>query len=179
MQLSFLRKYIVLVLILFLSSGVEAEGPSDDIPNSVKSVNGEFDAALHEMQDARKYGPLDIPCLNQAVLHLPQGYAYVPNPAASRFMIAIGNHVNEDFLGLVLPAASDEDWVASLAFEKSGYIKDEDARNWNIDDIFKSIQEGVTQNNRDRESHGMPELEVLGWARCRITISLTIDWYGP
>jgi len=48
-------------------------------------------------------------------------------------------------------------------YEKSGYIKDDDAKNWNVDDLLKSLQEGTDEGNKDRKARGFAELEILGW----------------
>jgi uncharacterized membrane-anchored protein len=46
---------------------------------------------------------------------------------------------------------------------KEGYIKDDDARNWNADEMLKNIRDGVEQINRDRVARGFPEMQVVGW----------------
>jgi len=48
-------------------------------------------------------------------------------------------------------------------YEAAGYIKDDDAKDWNVDDLFKSLKEGTDQANQMRRERGIPELEVLGW----------------
>ena len=98
------------------------------------------------------------------VLHLPAGFAYVPNPAAARFLAAMGNQADDSFLGLVLPGEGDMDWIASINFEKSGYIRDDDAKSWNVEDMLKTLKEGAEEINQSRASRGIPELELLGWA---------------
>jgi uncharacterized membrane-anchored protein len=164
MLLTFTRIFLLPVLIFLLSPSVYAQGVAEDNADPREALQQEFDAATQGIKDTRQKGPADIPFLSQAVLHLPAGYAYVPNPAAARFMTALGNRVNEDFLGLILPEGEDADWVATLSFEKSGYIKDDDAKSWNVDDMFKSIKEGAEETNKTRASRGIPELDVVGWA---------------
>jgi uncharacterized membrane-anchored protein len=46
---------------------------------------------------------------------------------------------------------------------KEGYIKDDDAKNWNADELLTSISDGVEQANKDRVARGFPELQVIGW----------------
>ncbi len=164
MLLTTMRILLLPALIVLLSPIVNAEGTADDNANPREVLQREFEAASQGMKDAQQKGPLDIPILNQAVLHLPKGYAYVPNPAAARFMTAMGNRVDENFLGLILPEGGEANWAAALAFEKSGYIRDDDAKNWNVDDMLKSITEGADETNKSRASRGIPELDVVGWA---------------
>ncbi len=56
------------------------------------------------------------------------------------------------------------DWIASINFEKSGYIKDDDAKSWNVDEMLKTLKEGAEDINQGRASRGIPGLELLGWA---------------
>jgi uncharacterized membrane-anchored protein len=46
---------------------------------------------------------------------------------------------------------------------KDGYIKDDDAKNWNADDLLQNIKEGTEDANKDRVTRGFPEIEVIGW----------------
>ena len=164
MRLTILRAGFWLVLLLLLAPAIHAEGPSEPAGEPRADLLNEFEAAQRGMDAAKQKGPTDIPFLQQLVLHLPAGFAFVPNPAAARFMAAMGNTVDENFLGLVLPETGEIDWIASLQFEKSGYIRDDDAKSWNVDDLLKTLKEGAEEINQARSSRGIPELELLGWA---------------
>ena len=186
MLLTILRILFLPVLIILSSPIVTAEGIANDSINSEEVFQRELEAASQGMKDAQQKGPLDIPLLDQAVLHLPNGYAYVPNPAAAKFMTAMGNRVDENFLGLILPEGVDANWAAALAFQKSGYIRDNDAKSWNVDDMLKSIKEGADETNKSRASRGIPELDVVGWAEPpnyddinhRLVWALTVSSHG-
>src|SRR5437868_67087 len=58
--------------------------------------------------------------------------------------------------------------IAALAvraeYEPAGYVKDDDARDWNADDLLKSLKDGTASANKERKSRGFPEIEVTGWA---------------
>jgi len=129
-----------------------------------QAVRREFEAARLGLETAKQKGPQDIPLLQQASLHLPTGYAFVPNPAAARFVAAMGNPVDDSFLGLILPEADEEDWLAAVSFEPSGYVKDDDAKNWDVDELLKNLREGADAINQARADRGIPALELLGWA---------------
>jgi uncharacterized membrane-anchored protein len=123
----------------------------------------EADAAFAAAKQAQIAGPAEIKLRDQAVLKLPAGYVWIPEPAAAQLMRAMGNHPDERELGLVFPQSDDEHWLAVAEFESAGYVKDDDAKNWNVDDLFKSIQDGTAAGNEERRQRGFPELEVLGW----------------
>jgi uncharacterized membrane-anchored protein len=153
-----------LFVLLALVPAVRADVPAQESADVGQTVRREFEAARQGMDAAKLSGPLDIPLLQQAILHLPSGYAFVPNPAAARFISAMGNPVDDSFLGLILPEKSSEDWIVAASFEASGYVKDDDAKNWNVEDMLKNLREGAEEINRTRAERGIPELELLGWA---------------
>jgi len=164
MRLILNRPGWLLALLLMFVSAVRAEAPPAAGDDPREALRKEFDEAQRGLLSARQQGPADIGLLGQLVLHLPAGFAYVPNPAASRFMAAMGNQVDESFLGLILPEDGEMDWIASLNFEKSGYIRDDDAKSWNVDEMLKNLKEGAEEINQARASRGIPGLELLGWA---------------
>lgn len=77
-------------------------------------------------------------------------------------MHAMGNGDDTDTLGLILPTG-DAEWVIEAKYEAAGYIKDDDARDWNVDDLYKSLKEGTAAANEEREKRGIPALEIQGW----------------
>jgi len=132
--------------------------------SSASSVEAEQAAAYKAAEAARKVGPADIVLRNQAHLKLPDGYVWVPTPAAAQLMKAMGNRTDESFLGVIFPA-DDADWMATVRFVKEGYIKDDDAKDWNADDLLTSLKEGTEATNDERAKRGIPAIEVTGWAQ--------------
>jgi uncharacterized membrane-anchored protein len=120
-------------------------------------------AALKAIEASEIKGPADIKLRDQATLKLPAGYVWVPEPAAGQFMKAVGNHPDERELGLVFPQSESEGWMVVATYEASGYIKDDDAKHWNVDDMFKNLKEGTEAANEERRAQGFPELEIVGW----------------
>ncbi|MGJ7521054.1 DUF2167 domain-containing protein [Variovorax sp. LT1P1] len=133
-------------------------------PASSGALATEREAAISAARTAQKEGPADIPLRNQAHLQLPAGYIWVPTPAAAQLMRSMGNRVDDSFIGAVFPK-DDANWFAVLKFVKEGYIKDDDAKDWNADDLLKSLREGTAASNKDRAERGIPEIEVTGWAQ--------------
>jgi len=52
-----------------------------------------------------------------------------------------------------------------IRYIKEGYIKDDDAKNWNADDLLKNLKDGVDESNKDRVARGFPEMQVIGWVQ--------------
>ena len=107
-------------------------------------------------------GPATIPLVDQATLALPGGFAYIPGKEARGILYAMGNRPSDDTVGLILPGG-DADWFVSVRYIKVGYIKDDDAKEWNADDMLDQIKSGTEEGNKDRVARGIPALEVVGW----------------
>jgi uncharacterized membrane-anchored protein len=130
-----------------------------------EATQAELKEAVKEANAALIHGPSKIAVLDEANFALPANSGFVPAATAIRYLRALGNTVDEkSVVGLIVPQADDADWFAVLTFEKAGYVRDDDARDWNADDILKSLRDGAEQSNATRKSRGLPELEVAGWA---------------
>jgi len=124
----------------------------------------EFEAAAKAAQAVMVTGPSEVKLGDQAQLKLPGGMIYIPQPAAGRLMEAMGNTHDERLLGLV-QGAGDASWLVVARWEGAGYIKDDDAKDWNVDDLFKSLQEGTEEGNKLRKERGFPAIEIVGWVQ--------------
>ncbi|OZI30366.1 hypothetical protein CAL29_20235 [Bordetella genomosp. 10] len=103
---------------------------------------------------------------DQATLQLPPNTIFVPRAQANRLMEAYGNGRDETLLGLFMPPAdSPDDWIVTANFEKAGYIKDDDAKNWDVKELLQSLREGTEDQNKERRARGIAELEVVGWVQ--------------
>jgi uncharacterized membrane-anchored protein len=131
---------------------------------SANSLEAERQAAFAAAQAAKQLGPVDVPVRDQAHLRLPVGYVWIPNPAATQLLAAMGNRVGDGFVGAIVPA-NDAPWFAVVSVVKEGYIKDDDAKDWNADDLLKSLKEGTEAANEERTKRGIPAMDVVGWAQ--------------
>lgn len=115
-------------------------------------------------QAARK-GPVDVPLLDEAVLHVPDGEVFVPQPQADRLLNMFGNPgSNPEMPGLILPRDPKASWFMPVSFHKAGYIKDDDAKSWDAQEMLKSIKDGTAEQNKEREKVGEPGMEIVGWS---------------
>lgn len=133
-------------------------------PSTEAAQKAELAAAWQAASNAGTAGPSDIPLINQATLKLPAGYFFVPKAEGARVLRAMGNVINETpFVGIVLGKSQNDLWMVAINYIKEGYIKDDDAKDWNADQLLKNIKEGVEEDNKDRAARGFPELQVIGW----------------
>jgi len=140
--------------LLFLHAGASAQNAS---------AQQEIESATKAAFGAARQGPDEVTLGDQAKLNLPQSMFFVPRPQAERLMQAYGNGKDPSLLGVVMPKSDDEDWVVTVNFDKAGYIKDDDARNWNVTELLDSLREGTEASNEERKKRGFPELTVDGW----------------
>jgi uncharacterized membrane-anchored protein len=109
-------------------------------PNA--GAQAELKGAIEAAQKAQVAGPSDVRLADQALLKLPKGFVYIPPAEGQRLMQAMGNRVGEGLLGLIFPE-SDAQWFVAMRFLKSGYIKDDDAKEWKTDELLKDLKLGT------------------------------------
>ena len=124
-----------------------------------------LDAAWKAAGDAAQYGPTEATIGNQAKITIPEHYAFVPKAQGNQVMKALGNGESPDLYGLIVPTGDGENAMYTVEFKADGYVKDDDAKNLDPDDILKNYQEGTEQSNAERVRQGFPALEVSGWAQ--------------
>jgi uncharacterized membrane-anchored protein len=124
----------------------------------------QFRKAADDAQAAAQKGPADVDLAGQAVLRLPGGHLFVPQPQAGALLNAMGNPGQDPRLQGVIFPTGDAGWFMTVRYEASGFVKDDDAREWNADDLLKSYREGTEAGNDERVKLGVPAIEIIGWA---------------
>ena len=146
---------LALALVAAITAPVMAEG----------DANAAQDKVWDEARNAAKEGPQDIALADQAQLKLPKDTVFIPQPQATQLLNAMGNPGQDPRLqGLIFPKGGDAGWFMTVRYEKSGFIKDGDAKEWNADDLLTSYKEGTEAQNEERTRMGAAPLEILGWA---------------
>jgi uncharacterized membrane-anchored protein len=108
-------------------------------------------------------GPARIPVRDQAVIDLPSGFVFLPESSGKQVMEKMGNRVDTNFVGLIFPE-TNSDWFVMVEYEPAGHISDDDAKNWNADDLLSQVRTSTDVANEERHKEGKPELELVGWA---------------
>lgn len=145
----------VWLLALLLALPLSARAQND-------AAKAEMESALKDAKAASVRGPADVKLLDQGQLKLAAGYTFVPVPAAGKLLRAMGNSTGNDLVGLVFMPQYPDSFVV-VSYEKSGYIKDDDARDWKSDEMLDNLKSGTEAGNAERRSRGIPEMDVLGW----------------
>ena len=108
-------------------------------------------------------GPSTVQLKDQAQLTLPAGYGFVPPKEGAAVMDTMGNQTDERFLGLIFPESDEANWFVTIDYEPSGYIKDDDAREWDADELLQNLKDGTEAANEHRRDIGVSEIEVTRW----------------
>jgi uncharacterized membrane-anchored protein len=154
---------LAVLLLLFPLAHAQANNPPS-APAPVDPLQAEINAAVTEAQAAKQMGPMDVPLIDQAVLKLPQGYVFFPGKQSGRLLRAMGNRIPHDPIGMVVPGEGKQgNWFVVIEYDAAGYVKDDDAKNWNADELLNGIREGNKAANEERRSRGIPESEIVGW----------------
>ncbi|MCE4224877.1 DUF2167 domain-containing protein [Methylobacterium sp. C25] len=132
-------------------------------PMTAEQKAAEVKSAWTDAQKVATLGPNSAKLLDQADLKLPDNTAFVPAMQAKRILRAYGNTPGPDVVGLVTGTADKDDWLVVIRYIKEGYIKDDDAKDWNADDLLANIKEVTAQSNEDRAARGFPKLRIVGW----------------
>jgi len=125
----------------------------------------EAELAIKAAEAVMQYGPAQIKVEQQASLALPEGFGYVPKQQAQRLLEAWGNGEDNSVEGLVFPTQGDnQDWFLVVSWEKTGFIKDDDAKTWDPAEMLQSLKDGTEQMNAERTERGIPAMHVKDWA---------------
>ena len=144
---------------LFFSSSLT----SASAQSGKAAQEAEMDAALAAVRAAVQPGPAEIALGSQARLKLPEGYSFVPPAPANQLMKAMGNGDDPMRLGLILPP--DGNSFVVPRYIDAGYIKDDEAADWNAGELLTSLKQGTDESNIERATRGLPQMDIVGWSQ--------------
>lgn len=142
-----------LTFMLFSSFAFSEEAPPAADPNEAV-----WRAAIAAMQS----GPTTVQLRDQAQIELPEGYGFVPPKEGAALMNVMGNQTDDNFLGMIFPK-SEEQWFVTIDFDPAGYIKDDDAKDWDADELLDNLKQGTEAGNEHRSKLGIAPIEVTRW----------------
>ncbi len=108
-------------------------------------------------------GPTEAKLGDQALLKVPTGYQFLGSEETQRLLKQMGNIPSGSELGLITSATGGESWFMVVRYIDAGYVKDDEAANWDADALMASIKAGTEEDNKVRQSQGFPPLVIRGW----------------
>lgn len=160
------HRVLAIALTLALAGTAAAQTPpaTPSLPADQAAANkAEQEAAWAAADKVAEHGPKDIKLIDQGMLALPGGYVFIPKDEANRIRHAWGGFADPELIGMVFSDKSNEEWYALIDFTKEGYIRDDDAKDWNADELLTNLKDGTESGNEDRIARGFPPLAVTGW----------------
>jgi len=147
---------------MFAFAGVSAQ-PADSGDAAATPAEQEGAAAWRAAIAAMVAGPNSVTLRDQATLTLPEGFGFVPAKEGSNVMKVMGNRTDDRFLGLVLPLRKDSKFFVSVEYESAGYIKDDEAKEWDAAGLLQTLKDGTEAANAERERRGIDPIKVTRW----------------
>ena len=155
------RAFALCLSVLAAALPARAQAPA---PNSQAAREAEADAAFAAGFKAGTPGPAKVALIDQASLNVPADYLFVPRREGDRILRALGNKaMGDSFQGLVVGTKQSDGWIVVIRHTKEGYIKDDEAKDWNADELLQNLKDGNDEQNKDRAARGFPEVEIVGW----------------
>jgi uncharacterized membrane-anchored protein len=136
-----LRGLAVLLFVLAAPLGAQEQGPK------VNWVPGPAQVGLGEV----------------AQLDLAAGYVFLDGKDARTLLEAAGNTPDGSEVGLVAPAAEDQNWFVIFDYSEVGYVSDAEKDKIDAAALLEGIKEGTEASNEVRKEKGVPGLHVVGW----------------
>ncbi|CAH1000926.1 hypothetical protein LEM8419_01954 [Neolewinella maritima] len=106
-----------------------------------------------------------------ADLAIPPGYTFVyPDDAYTVLVDLWGNmpEMGDASLGMLFPAqygpANPAGYGINISYTEEGYVSDDDAADYDYDELLEQLQEDTEAGNAYREEQGYQAMHLLGWA---------------
>lgn len=156
-----MKKIILTLLSLVFSFSLQAQ-----------ESDSTFLAAMAKIQERKKqivYQKGEVKLNSDIRLNLPIGYKLMPQKDAEFVIFDYwGNPPSEGVLGMVVredySLMDINAWAFVVTYDKSGYVKDEDAADLNYDEMMQQMKEDEVDGNKEREEAGFASVNLLGWA---------------
>ncbi|MBW0432420.1 DUF2167 domain-containing protein [Leptospira yasudae] len=146
---------ITATILLFLSFGLFAQ-PS---PEAIKIVN------------SLKYKTGKVTLGNGlATLNVPSNFRYIDGAQSKLVLENVwGNPPGAEPLGMLFlknetPISQNFSYAISISFSEEGYIKDDDAKDMDYDDLLGEMKDDMKEANEARKKEGYESVELVGWA---------------
>jgi uncharacterized membrane-anchored protein len=103
-------------------------------------------------------GPQSVNLFNNSTLNVPNGYVFLNQQDAKKFMEVLQNPSSGHEY---LIARQDLGWFGIFEFSETGLIKDDDKIDASA--VLESIRRGTEEGNKERRSKGWQTMSVIGW----------------
>ena len=106
-------------------------------------------------------GPTHAPLGSLARLSVPAGYIFLDANNTGLLLKSRGEPVSGHEVGFLTTA--NQNWSVLFIFNGSGYVKDDEKNKLDAQQLLESVKQGAVPGNKERQRHGNPPVEVVGW----------------
>lgn len=104
-----------------------------------------------------------------ATVTIPKGFKYLDSVQALKVLTEIwGNPKTANMtLGFIMPEENgilSGGYVFNIQYDAIGYVKDDDAKDVDYDEMLTKLQTETNEENPEREKAGFPPITIIGWA---------------
>jgi uncharacterized membrane-anchored protein len=138
------------------------EAPAPEGSSAAEEIPPEL---LERFKQIQSIGWKDGPTtgdINHATINVPEGAMFADGPGTRKYLELNHNPTSGEELGMV--ADKEFKWFVIFDFSDIGYVKDEDKDEIDGDAILKSLREGATEENKERQRRGWNTISIISWA---------------
>ncbi|MCA8953011.1 MAG: DUF2167 domain-containing protein [Planctomycetes bacterium] len=153
-----------LAMLLFtLPVLAQAEGAAPSADDPAAAAESPAEPALAEA--LARFEPVSggVALRDEARLALPDGWAFLPEEHGREFLRELGNQVDDDVIGIAVPADFTESGTfAVYSYAEEGWV--DDAETPDYDALLVDMKAGSRAQSEQRKQAGLGGVELLGWA---------------
>jgi uncharacterized membrane-anchored protein len=165
MQKSTLFLCVSAAALACLAVPASADAPVQPAAPAASGPQAELEAAWGAARKTAILGPAKVRLLDQGEIAIRADEVFVPAAEANRIMVAMGNPASPARFGLIVSRKDNANWLVDVDWIKEGYVRDEEAKDWQPDALLASLKENTERDNAGREARNLPALDVVGWAQ--------------
>ena len=146
-------------------AALDAEKPPENLVPERKLVHetdDEVGQLLAAALAAGVKGPDRITLNDQAGFVIPAGRIFIRAADLRPLIEAVDGTLGPETLGILIEDTLEPQYLIYVDWEKTGYIKDNEAKTWDVDKLLESYRKGVAAQNAGLSSSR--QIEITGWA---------------
>lgn len=123
-------------------------------------------------------GLIKISLGDKVMFNLLEGFIWIFVKEVVVFMCEIGNYVDDEyFYGFVFK--KEMNGFIFIEYDDFGYVKDDDVKNWDVDELMDNLCKGIKEVNKDCIVKGIELIEIIGWIEKFIydVINYCLIWF--
>lgn len=104
-----------------------------------------------------------VPIGDQARVLLADGWIWLGDSHARRFLVQLGNPEDDSVLGLAIPPDFEtSNAFAVYSYADEGYVADDEEPDF--DDLLSQMKDRAVEESDARKQAGLPTVKLVGWA---------------